>query len=109
MSTIPSDLPGPVPAPTGPTQDVPEQPAIIAAVEESPGSIVGAPEVAVAPAVANAGEVLLAVEGPWYIKFFDPSLAGCPPIASSGTPVPAEIADQAISIGAANGVSIVKR
>jgi hypothetical protein len=59
--------------------------------------------------IASAGEVILAVDTPWNVDGFDPSIEGCPRIARSGTAVPAGLADQAVSIGAANGVSIVKR
>lgn len=64
----------------------------------------------VAPApVASTGEVVLALDSPWYIKNFDPSIAGCPVITSTGTAVSATLADQAIATGASNGVTIVKR
>lgn len=91
-------------------QDAPVQDARVAApVDDSADSLVNVPELKVAPVVAGAGEVVLAVEGPWYVKIFDPSVEGCPPIHQSGTPVPEQFADQAITIGAANGVTIVKR
>ncbi len=122
MSTVPSsDLPGPVEIPTGPTQGVPDQSPVILKTEEPPASviadlpdasadsIVGAPQVAVAPVVAGSGEVVLAIESPWNIDFFDPSIPGCPKIQRTGTSVPSNFADQAISTGALAGVQIVKR
>lgn len=116
MSTIPSDLPGPVPAPTGPTEgaiiaDVPEAPASVVVNNQPPSepSIVGAPEVAPPPVVAGDGEVVLSVESPWYTENFNSSLAGAPVISRKGTAVPSSLADQVISIGAANGVTITKR
>lgn len=116
VSIQPSDLPGPVGAPSGPTEgaavvNTGESPgsAILAPVAEGPASIVGAPEVAAQPVVAAQGEVILAIEAPWYIKNFDASIVGCPIVASTGTPVPAQFADQVVSTGAANGVTIVKR
>lgn len=112
MSDIPSDLPGPVDLPTGPTEgaaiDAEQSASIVQATGGAP-SIVGAPELHVQAPVAASGEVILAVVAPWYIKRFDPSVEGCPIVTSDGTGVPAQFADQAISVGAANGITIVKR
>jgi hypothetical protein len=117
MTNVTSDLAGPVDIPTGPTEG-----AIIAAsVDDAPASvvdtsppasadsIVGTPEIKAPAPVASTGETVLAIGSPWYLKSFDPSLDGCPAIASVGTPVPDQFVDQAISTGAANGVTIVKR
>ncbi len=122
VSTVPSsDLLGPVEVPTGPTQAVADQSAVVLHTEEPPASviadlpnaaadsIVGAPEVAAPPIVAGSGEVVLAIESPWNIDFFDPSIPGCPKIHRAGTSVPSNFADQAISTGALAGVQIVKR
>ncbi len=117
MSTIPSDLPGPVPEPTGPTEgsalvaDVPESPGSVVVNDQPPSvaSIVGAPEVAPPPVVAGDGEVVLVVSAPWYTENFNSSVVGAPVVTRGGTPVPASLADQVISIGAANGVTITKR
>lgn len=118
MSTLPpSDLPGPVPAPFGPTEGVvatPGAPAVAETViappiDDSADSIVGAPELKEAPVVAASGQVVLAVTAPWYTHAFDPSIAGCPVIDERGTVVSEQFADQVIAIGAANGVTIAKR
>ena len=117
MSNIPSDLPGPVDLPTGPTEGAaviaPAAPeadsAILAPASESPGSVVNAPEITPPAPVAASGEVILTLDAPWFVQNFNPSVVGCPVVSRSGTPVPSQFADQVISIGAANGVTIVKR
>lgn len=117
MSTIPSDLPGPVAEPTGPVAGAVIEPPIdnapASGVDTSPpasaDSLVGAPEIHSPAPVAASGEVILSVQDPWYIQNFDPSLAGCPSIARTGTSVSSALADQVISIGATNGVTITKR
>ena len=113
MSDIVSDLSGPVGAPSGPTEGVTAEPAVASSIiipgDNAPASIVGAPELTAPAPVAAIGGVLLAVEAPWYIKNFNPSIEGCPIITSAGTSVPAQFVEQAISAGVANGVSIVKR
>lgn len=80
---------------------------VVAPQSETETTIIQQPDEAPAP-VAVQGEVVLAVDE-LRIDNFDPSIEGCPAISKTGTAVPSEFADRAISIGAANGVSIVKR
>lgn len=103
-----SDLPGPVPAPTGPTEGPAAQATIVEPAPEAP-SIINAPELKTAPPVAASGEVLLAVTDPWYTARFDPSIPGCPVISRTGTSVPSQFAQQAIAAGAANGVTVEQK
>lgn len=80
---------------------------VVAPQNTEEATIIQAPD-EVPAELAAEGEVVLAVEDP-RIDNFNPSIEGCPTISKTGTAVPSEFADQAISIGAANGVSIVKR
>lgn len=114
MSDSPSDLPGPVPIPTGPTEGSVLAESVIPGVltptaDEGASSLVGAPTLAAQPVVVSGTDVVLAVTAPWTIKRFDPSIPGCPVVEAAGTAVSAQFADQVISIGAANGVTIAKR
>ena len=109
MSTFPtSDLAEPVGEPTGPTEGLGIA-GVVAPLNENADSIVGVPELYVAPPVAESGSVILAVESPWSCDVFNPSLDGCPPITRRGVGVSSSLADQAITIGVANGITIVKR
>lgn len=83
--------------------------SIIGESTPSVASIIGTAQVTPPAPVAGDGETILALESPWYVDQFDPSIEGCPVIPQAGVPVPDELVDQALSIGAANGVTIVKR
>jgi len=106
VSSLASDLPGPVGAPSGPTEG---ESIVVTPQADAAASIVVNPDPVAPEPVASTGEVILALESPWYIKNFDPSIKGCPPITNTGTAVSASLADQAIATGASNGVTIVKR
>ena len=111
MSTIPSDLPGPVDFPTGPTLEVPtsDEGAHVVSPGISADSLVGLPTLSEPPVVPTTGEAVLSIEAPWNVDVFDASIPGCPRVLRNGSLVPSQFVDQVISIGAANGVTIVKR
>ena len=110
MSQLESDLAGPIEDAGSTVLHVDEAPgSVVGEPDPSVDSLVNAPTIATPAPVAGSGEVILAVEAPWYIKNFDSSIVGCPVVSQTGTAVPAEFADQVISIGVANGVTIVKR
>jgi hypothetical protein len=92
-----------------PDETVESESRPLAPQDDAADSIVGVPELKTPPLIANDGEVILVVEAPWSAGNFDPSIDGCPVITPQGTAVPAQFADQAISIGASCGVTIVKR
>ena len=103
-----------MPIPTGPTEGAVLAESVIPGVltppaDEGASSLVGAPTLAAQPVVVSGTDVVLAVTAPWTIKRFNASIPGCPVIDAAGTAVPAQFADQVISIGAANGVTIAKR
>ena len=114
VSDSPSDLAGPVPVPTGPTEGaaiaepvVP--PVAVPTADAGAPSIVGSPSLAAQPIAVSGTDVVLAVTAPWTVQRFDASIPGCPVIEGSGTVVAAQFADQVIYIGATNGVTIAKR
>lgn len=98
-----------VTAPSDFSETVPDEGPVIAAPQGNEGvTIINIPEPHTPAPVAADGEVILAVEQAWPVNF-DPSIEGCPVITPAGVSVPNEVADQAISIGADHGVTIVKR
>lgn len=127
MSDIPTPLAAPVGVPTGPTQfpgDAPTaepvaepgteapaavEPVIVVPAQDGASSVVNPPAPYVAPVVAAEGTVVLRVVAPWHVQVFQSSVPGAPAVSAAGTAVPVQFADQVISIGAANGVTIVKR
>ncbi len=114
VSTLPSDLPGPVAEPgvdeAATVLQVPDEPgSALLTPEPSATSLVNAPEVAPPAPVAADGEVVLAVQDPWYVQNFASGVSGAPVVTRRGTPVPEALSGQVVSVGAASGVTIVKR
>ncbi len=112
MSVVPSaDLPGGLAADaTGAPGPAPSEAIIVTPTStEDAGSLIGGATVPSPVPAAGPGEAVLAVSAPWYVEFFDSGIAGCPKISRTGTRVPAQLVDQAISNGVAAGVTIAKR